>query len=393
MKWEKNLRGFLFSLLMVQVLLINQPSFPQGAYKDSVLEDASDPEIHQGVEEYQRYNFQQALENFERFTQKHPQSLLGYFLQAETYWSIFINKRENTEAEKQFLELGHKVIKMGEARLKLNKNDTDTLLILASLYGRWGLLEGSYNHRWEAIMRSMKARAYFEKVIEINPEIYDAYLGLGLYDYFTATFPGYIRVFSKVLFGLYGGQEKGLRELQLAMEKGTYGKDLAKFFLAFFYIKYENRAPQALNLLKELTDQYPENLNYLGLLAYCYKELKDYEKAIRIYRKILELAAAKGVYGEESLNITTYFFGESLRLAGKYEEAKKYFDAMVHTDSTDKYWVLAYAHLSLGKIYDTFGERDKALESYRNVLALKDFEDSHKKVERYLKAPYKPGQD
>ncbi len=389
----KNLRGFLCALLAVQVLFITKQVFPQGAYKDSVLEEANDPDLPQGVEEYQRYNFQQALENFERFIQKHPESLLGYFLQAETYWSIFINKRENTEAEKHFIELSQKIIKMGEARLKRNKNDTDTLLILAGLYSRWGLLEGSYNHRWEAITRSMKARTYFEKVVEINPEIYDAYLGLGLYDYFTATFPGYIRVFSKVLFGLYGGQEKGLKELQLAMEKGTYSRDLAKFFLAFFYIKYENKAPQALNLLKELADQYPENLNYLGLLAYCYKELKDYDNAIHTYRKILELAAAKEVYGEESLNITTYFFGESLRLAGKYEEAKKYFNDMIHTDSTDRYWVLAYAHLSLGKIYDTFGERDKALESYRNVLALKDFEDSHKKVEKYLKTPYKPGQD
>ncbi|MCI0528301.1 MAG: tetratricopeptide repeat protein [Nitrospira sp.] len=58
-----------------------------------------------------------------------------------------------------------------------------------------------------------------------------------------------------------------------------------------------------------------------------------------------------------------------------------------------KYWVVTYAYLSLGKMYDTLGEREKALIAYRKVLALKDFEHSHPRARKYLKIPYKPAQN
>lgn len=45
--------------------------------------------------------------------------------------------------------------------------------------------------------------------------------------------------------------------------------------------------------------------------------------------------------------------------------------------------------LRLGQILDLLGKKEEAVESYRQVLKLKDIEDSQGFAKKYLKKPYR----
>jgi len=50
---------------------------------------------------------------------------------------------------------------------------------------------------------------------------------------------------------------------------------------------------------------------------------------------------------------------------------------------------MVYTNLKIGMIYDLQGKRDLAIMQYKKVLKMKNYQDSRKQAERYIKTPYK----
>ena len=63
---------------------------------------------------------------------------------------------------------------------------------------------------------------------------YDAYLGLGIYNYLADVLPKFVKVLSFIL-GINGDKELGLKQIRLAHEKGVFTKTEALFFLGAIY--------------------------------------------------------------------------------------------------------------------------------------------------------------
>ena len=49
---------------------------------------------------------------------------------------------------------------------------------------------------------------------------------------------------------------------------------------------------------------------------------------------------------------------------------------------------MAQANLLIGMIYDARGQRDRALEQYKKVLDMKEYQGSHTQAKRFLTTPY-----
>jgi tetratricopeptide (TPR) repeat protein len=381
--WQRSIFLCFFILSQISGLPAAGPAAKTTSYNDLLLE---------GFRSSENFDLHHAHAVFDQATAMKPDDPEVYLLRAESYWWMFVNRRENKDYEKRLKDNIDQAIKLAEAQLKKDKGNTEALLALAGGYGRWGMLEGLYNSRWEAVKKSMKARSILQKAVKMKPDLYDAYAWLGMYDYFAARMPGYARFASKVFFGLYGNKEQGLRDLRTAIEKGTYTKNSAKFFLALFLLRYEKNFPEGVKLAKELSDAYPENLNYLSLLAFGYNETKEYDKSAHLYQTILEKAQARDLYGKESLSVTRCFLGNALRQAYKLDEAERVLHTVINENPDDRtFWFVAYAHLHLGRIYDVKGERETAKAEYQRVLQLKDFDGSHKKASAHLKTPYRDG--
>ena len=82
--------------------------------------------------------------------------------------------------------------------------------------------------------------------MELDPTLYDAYVGLGIYDYFIDTMSGVQAVLAAHL--IHGDKARGLRELQLAIDKSQHARVEAMTFLIEIYNAEEHTPAKALPL-------------------------------------------------------------------------------------------------------------------------------------------------
>jgi len=123
------------------------------------------------------------------------------------------------------------------------------------LKGRFEILLGDYV---AAYFDGKKAVKYMKKTLEMNPQIYDAYLGLGLYEYYAGTLP--------LLFGFLGFLVKegdahlGLEYLYLSKEYGLFARETSTLSLISIYL--DEKSPfynkeRAKKLIEDFKSEYP----------------------------------------------------------------------------------------------------------------------------------------
>ena len=217
------------------------------------------------------------------------------------------------------------------------------------------------------------------------PTQYDAYMGLGIYDYFTDTMSGVQAVLAALL--IHGDRVRGLRELQIAIDKSAHARVEAMTFLIEIYNAEEHTPAKALPLAEELHKEFPQSpAMHLMLMSTLYV-MKDWDAMLPEAKEILERSEKEVPwYTPQTIRAAQYCIGVGL-LYGKHDlaGASEQFDKIL-TGTIDEWncWV-TFALLRQGQIYDLRGERDKAMVNYRQVLSRLDTWDTHKEASQYLK--------
>jgi tetratricopeptide (TPR) repeat protein len=89
---------------------------------------------------------------------------------------------------------------------------------------------------------------------------------------------------------------------------------------------------------------------------------------------------------------SAYYLGRYELFAGNYDHALRQFyrcDEMSRTlDTEGPSGFMVMANLQIGMVHDVQGKRTFALQQYRKVLSMKDFETAHRDAKAYLKKPY-----
>lgn len=380
------------ALLVVYAALNARPLGAQGAL--GLWEETPGPlvgEMQAGIEDYYAFDYTGALARFDRVIAAVPDHPVGYFLKAEAYWWLFLNDRQNGRARRELGGWLEEAITRGERRLEDHPDDVETLFILGSAYGRRGMLAGTAKDAWKAARDALRAKDKLDRVQELAPENVDAVAAEGLYQYYLGTFGSVTRAASRLLFGLKGDREAGLRALDIARRKGTYTRTEAGFFQALFYLQYENRPAAAQPILNRLRERYPRNLYFTTMAAYALQRQRRFETARPIYESVLRQLSGTGVYGREGESITRFFFGQTLMALGGYDAAAEQFVRVVQlrASESDAY---PHAYLFLGRLADLRGNRAVAETYYRKVLSLPDAAGSREAAERYLERPFAKGE-
>ncbi len=107
----------------------------------------------------------------------------------------------------------------------------------------------------------------------------------------------------------------------------------------------------------------------------------EYDQAIKEYQKALEQAKNSSL---AHFRLAEVFFNQ-----GNYQTAANAFREALNGDR-DPAWTEVWSHISLGKIYDITGQRDRAVNEYRQAQRTRDdTQGAQAEVEKYLKEPYK----
>jgi tetratricopeptide (TPR) repeat protein len=138
--------------------------------------------------------------------------------------------------------------------------------------GQWELFRGHY---LQAYFSGKKAVKHLKKCLKIDKDYYDAYMGLGIYDYQTGHLPGVLKL--SFLLGIHGDVKRGLERLELAAEKGRYSGRQAAQFLASIYTIDEHDYARALPIVERLRRDFPESAYFEFLELYLRHRLGDWD--------------------------------------------------------------------------------------------------------------------
>jgi hypothetical protein len=176
-------------------------------------------------------------------------------------------------------------------RYSRNKRDDDALFYLAQAH----MLRAGYRFEfdkgmWGAARDAANAKNYSETYVARHPEHSDAYMTLGLYNYYVSLAPSVFKAMSWLLFLPSGNRAEGLKQLERAASTGHWFAPRAKLLLMDIYGTLEHRPADALALARALQQRYPNNDQIGFNLAdvYLAPSVEDRAEAARVYQRIID---------------------------------------------------------------------------------------------------------
>ncbi len=168
--------------------------------------------------------------------------------------------------KQQFEEAAAGGEKIAKERLAHNKNDVKALFALSLITGLRGDAAAMITKQNLTALSYLKtATGYSDKLLAISPDYYDAYVGTGLGKYIIGQRAAPVRWILRI-GGIKGDQEQGIKELELAADRGRFLKPFALIVLAFDDLRHKNTSA-ARKKLKLLHEEFPGNLLFTEELA------------------------------------------------------------------------------------------------------------------------------
>lgn len=156
------------------------------------------------------------------------------------------------------------VINASQKTISLAENMEESTLQKFYLGSAYGFLSRGYAMQgefWDAYWAARDCRSYLKEVIENDPSFADAYLGLGVIEYFTGLqYTGFYNVLVWFV-GMSGDRETGIEYFTKTAQDGELFKNEANFILSALYSNQflENDPKAALSVIEPFRMKFPNN--------------------------------------------------------------------------------------------------------------------------------------
>jgi tetratricopeptide (TPR) repeat protein len=366
--------------------------FPASASSQTRYFFYNDPKadviIRRGLTESYNLEYAVANKDWDELIHLYPEHPAGFVYKAALMWWQATEDRENKSLEIQFDLLTRTAIEKAAAWLQRNPQDKIVLAYLASAYGNVTRFDVTVTHSYLSALRNgKKAHKYIVQAHSIDGNFYDAYIGLGSYNYFTGALPGVIKPFAWLL-GARGEKNEGIRQLLLAKEKGEYAQTEAKIVLLSVYVT-EKRWSDYERLLVDLMREYPLNHVFYMWASNQYVGSKRWDEGIAVLQSIKKLVqSSQSEYKAVAMAWLDY------SLARNYfakQDWNKALDSLrsAELNSSRHPVLLAQLYLLKGNTLDMLERREEAVAAYNKSLQYLSIEDSAAKAKRCLRSPFR----
>lgn len=376
-------------IVLVLALAVGLPLFAEIKLPPDVMAYATE-----GINGVYSLDYPTAQKNIQKVFEEYPDHPFAHFGNAMIAWSRYEYEFETSDDKqrKVFENILNDSIAGIKRWLKTHPDDPNGYMGIGALYGLRAMFS-MRNRSWiTAYFSGRRAISNLEKSLELDPSYYDAFFGLGIYQYFTGTLPGVIKMLAKIV-AIKGNPDKGVEQLNLARQKATFTADSAKLIL----IEVQNMRgskfynPQrSLEFIRSLRAKYPNNplMHYVEVI--CLYENGRYDEVTEQAQYFLSQIGHSQFYKDIYVARAYTALGTSQMAQGNFEAARTLFEQgrkALKTQAPSRWGV--WNELRLGQVYDVLGQRKKAIEQYEYVLSFKDkwgFDDAAKAL---LKNPYK----
>lgn len=364
-----------FCLIIFPVLLLGQQDIER--------------QISKGLDACYDFNWDHAEQTFKLLIEKYPDDPRGYHFESSIYLWYYLGGNDINDLD-TFEVYSDKVLEMGESLLNKNEKNEMALYILGANYNYRAIAFGKAGNFLDAAWATKKSESFLSTVLELNPGIKDAYLGLGLYNFAVAQIPPAFK-WALNLVGISGDKDTGVKYIENAAERGKYSKVEAQYYLAQiqmdFLIDYESSAA----ILKKLVRRYPQNL----LFNYSYAVLLMKQRRLDEADKFLDKVIKAGYQQFNQITSFSYFLKGDVNFRNnRLDSAKTYYLHFLNEAEDNDYTGIAAYRLAI--CYEAEGDREEAVKYFQKAqtgnMDLDDDIFARRKGELYEKRTVSPAE-
>ena len=356
----------------VGAALLAVPSYAEIQLPPDVMAQA-----REGINGVYSLDFDVAQKNIQKVFDQYPDHPFAHFGNAMIAWSRYEYEFEKSDEKQQkvFEQILDDSISGIKRWMKQHPDDPNAYMGIGALYGLRAMFS-MRNRSWiTAYFSGRKAISNLEKSLELDPTYYDAYFGLGIYQYYAGTLPSVIKILAKIV-AIKGDPDEGVKQLNLSREKAMFTADSSKLILIEIQnvrgSKYYN--PQkSLEYIRELRAKYPNNplMHYVEII--CLYETGNLDEVTQQANQFLKLIGTDPFYKDIYISRAYTALGTAAMAKGDMAGARALFEQgrQALKGQAVSRWGL-WNELRLGQVYDLLGERDLAVKQYKYVLSFKD---------------------
>ncbi len=250
--------------------------------------------IIEKIREAMELSYQMDIERseavFDKAINEWPDDPKPYLFKGGLYLNMFQNLNDETENEVerlkvQILSLNNKAIDIACKQIKENPNNESAQYCIGGATGNIGRFYILNGQMWKAFWKGKKGYKMMKKIVDKDQEYHDAYLGLGIYNYFSAIMPKFVKALSFLLGGSTGDKDEGIRQLELVRDNSSLLSVEARKILLRTDRGEEDWDAFYLNS-KWLAEHYPENVYFQVPYVYGLTQNKQYSDAHNQLNKV-----------------------------------------------------------------------------------------------------------
>ena len=221
-----------------------------------------------------------------------PPEACGVLRATALWWRIQLDPH-NVALDGPFRDAVERAVAAAEAWTERSPDDAEGWFYLGGAYAarvQWRVLR---EERLAAARDGKRIKDALERAVALDPQLNDAYFGIGLYKYYADVAPMSAK-FLRWLFLLPGGDRvEGLDGMLRAQNRGELLQGEADYQLHIVYLWYEQRPDRALALLEELQEHYPSNPLFPLQIAHVQDVyFHDAPASLATYEEVLAAAEA-----------------------------------------------------------------------------------------------------
>lgn len=326
--------------------------------------------LWRGIYAMYSYRFEEAAQAFDSTVALDPAHAVAPFVAVANRWLRSLTEEGTSASHVALLGSIEATIPRYQALLEADPDSPQLMLYLGSTYGLKARIALSQK-RWTTVVTSgLRGWRLVNRAHESDTSLVDAYLPIGLFDYYTGSGSAPVRFMARLL-GMHPDKQLGMAELSRAANEAPHAWIEAASTLAILLAYIEDQQSGALAHADRLVSEFPENFYFSflrGDILVRSGQLKKLRQFLPRLKELLEVA-----HPNQQLEWELKYATISALLdyqEGELARARKQCDWVIGNYAMEFDWHLGMALYARGQINEMEGHLDAARADYLAALKL-----------------------
>ena len=211
---------------------------------------------------------------------------------------------------------------------------------------------------------------YIRKAQDMDSELKDVYMPLGLMEYFACLSAAPVQWGAK-LVGLSTDCVVGITHLEMAAKEAHYSSIEASNVLTYVYLHIERDFNKAEQIISPLVEQFPGHPYFAFLKGELLAKTQKWDELDELMPKLREFASKGSFLQQNECQLKlAYIEGVTAYYKKDYTNAISKFNWILSNYHMEFDWLKGFTHFLRGQTHEEIGEFGLAIADYEEVLKM-----------------------